>query len=117
AHGDLDKDDLVRTIDAEVFRVINEIVGGVFVDGLEAIIWRDGDGFDHGAMDAVGDGTAIFGSSASAQGDADERHEFPPPSLDAVKSEGGTDLGVSPRGACVHLSYRGRRRPRTYRFH
>jgi hypothetical protein len=60
AESDLDEDDFVGAPDAEILRVVDEAVVGVFVDDLEAIVGRDGEGVDHGFVDGVGDGAAVF---------------------------------------------------------
>src|SRR5713101_6095051 len=44
AHGDLHEDDFIRALDAEVLRVVEEILRRIFGDDLEAIVWRNGDG-------------------------------------------------------------------------
>src|ERR1700730_17094484 len=74
AHGDLNEDDAVGALDTKIAWVVEQILRGILVDCLEAIIGRNGERFDHGTMNAAGDGLAIRRGRTLAKRNADERH-------------------------------------------
>ena len=71
--GDLDRDEVVGAGDAKVVRIVDQAVGVVFLDDLEAIILRYTHAA-HGVVDDLADALAIFGVLAFTEVDADEWH-------------------------------------------
>jgi hypothetical protein len=67
AHGDLNEDDAVGTMNTEVLRIVNERFWRIFSDDLEAVIRRNGDSFDHRPMNSIRKRLAIFRRSALAE--------------------------------------------------
>src|SRR2546426_106431 len=63
-------------MNAEVLRIVEESVQRIFGDHLEAVIRRDGDGFDHRSMNSVGKRFAIFRRGALTKRNANERHDW-----------------------------------------
>lgn len=70
---ELDEDDVLGPVDAEVVGVGNEVLGLVFVDDLEAVL-GDAEVDAHLLVDDVGDGALVFGGLSLEKVDSCERH-------------------------------------------
>src|SRR5262249_58102879 len=73
-HRDLNEHDAVRARDAEIVPVEHEAAREVTVQDLEAVLRRDPDRLDEGAVHAVADQGELVGRAAIQGVDAHERH-------------------------------------------
>jgi hypothetical protein len=92
AQRDLNKDDAIGPRNAEVLRVVHKAFGGMLGYNLKMVIGRDGERFNHRAMNAIADGPAKFHRGALKKRDANEWHRNNSPAgLDARKQSRGTN--------------------------
>src|ERR1035441_645706 len=73
---DLQKDAVVRTMDAEVFAVELQTGFRMFSDDLEAVILWDIQDVEHGLIDDLSDLNAILASFSLEKIDTNERHTY-----------------------------------------
>lgn len=71
---DVDDDNPVRPMDAEIGGVVDDLARPALVDDLEAVVLGDAVGLDERRVDAVGNAADLFGRAAPEERDADERH-------------------------------------------
>src|SRR5947209_825973 len=72
--GDLDHDEVVRALDAEIARIIEKAVALVLADDLEPVLLRYADR-DKRLIDDAADFLPISGVLALTNVDPDERHD------------------------------------------
>src|SRR5437667_8356672 len=63
---------ILRSLDTQIIGIDNEIVAGMFRDDLETIVLWDFEGPDHGVIDDLPDGLAVFHRFALSEFNASE---------------------------------------------
>jgi hypothetical protein len=73
-HRNLHEDGLVGALDAKIGSIVDEAFGPVLGDHLEAVVGRESECFNHGALHAIAKRVAIVRGSSLAKIDSYEWH-------------------------------------------
>jgi hypothetical protein len=105
AHRDLHEDDFVGALDAQVRALVNQALGRMLRNHLEAVVRWERERFDHGALHAVTKSLAIVRGSSLAKIDSYQWHRGSS-SFVSVPEKGGALRRVAANGGAKHLWWR-----------